>query len=47
MLDAALESLSARIRAAASEGARLRIRGGGTKDFYGGPLEGDVLDTQV
>jgi len=47
MPDTALESLSARIRAAASEGARLRIRGGGTKDFYGGPLEGDVLDTQV
>ena len=24
----------------------LRIRGGGTKDFYGGALEGDVLDTR-
>src|SRR6187455_384029 len=47
MPDTAIEMLSARIRAAASEGARLRIRGGGTKDFYGGPLEGDVLDTRV
>lgn len=24
----------------------LRIRGGGSKDFYGGPLVGDVLDTR-
>ena len=47
MPDATLESLSERIRAAGKEGARLRIRGGGTKDFYGGPLEGDVLDAQV
>jgi glycolate oxidase FAD binding subunit len=25
----------------------LRIRGGGSKDFYGGPLVGDVLDTRA
>jgi glycolate oxidase FAD binding subunit len=25
----------------------LRIRGGGSKDFYGGPLTGEVLDTRV
>ena len=24
----------------------LRLRGGGSKDFYGGPLNGDVLDTR-
>ncbi|KAF0164145.1 MAG: glycolate oxidase FAD binding subunit [Rhodocyclaceae bacterium] len=24
----------------------LRLRGGGSKDFYGGPLSGDVLDTR-
>ena len=24
----------------------LRLRGGGSKDFYGGPLAGDVLDTR-
>jgi glycolate oxidase FAD binding subunit len=47
MLDVALEPLAARIRAAGSEGTRLRIRGGGTKDFYGGSLEGEVLDTGV
>jgi glycolate oxidase FAD binding subunit len=47
MPDLAVEALAERIRAAGSAGTRLRIRGGGTKDFYGGPLEGDVLDTQV
>jgi glycolate oxidase FAD binding subunit len=25
----------------------LRIRGGGSKDFYGGPLAGDILDTRA
>jgi len=35
-----------RIRAAAADGTALRIRGGGTKDFYGnGQLAGQVLDT--
>ena len=34
-----------RIRQAAAAGAALRIRGGGSKDFYGQALEGDVLDT--
>jgi glycolate oxidase FAD binding subunit len=47
MPDAAIAMLAERIRAAGTEGTRLRIRGGGTKDFYGGPLEGDLLDTQV
>ena len=46
-MDAALEALTARIRAAGAAGTPLRIRGGGTKDFYGGALEGEVLDTQV
>ncbi|HTP99770.1 MAG TPA: glycolate oxidase subunit GlcE [Casimicrobiaceae bacterium] len=46
-MDPALDALAARIRVAAAAGAALRIRGGGTKDFYGGPLTGDVLDTQV
>jgi len=32
------------IRAAASEGRPLAIRGGGTKDFMGGPIEGEPLD---
>jgi len=35
-----------RIRAAAADGTALRIKGGGTKDFYGdGQLAGQVLDT--
>jgi glycolate oxidase FAD binding subunit len=46
-MDPALEALQARIRAAAQAGSPLRIRGGGTKDFYGGTLAGDVVDTRV
>ena len=34
-----------RIRAAAAAGTPLRIRGGGSKDFYAQALEGDILDT--
>lgn len=37
--------MSQTIRTAASEKRPLRIRGGGTKDFYGGELRGDILDT--
>ncbi len=36
----------ARIKEAAAAGAALRIRGGGTKDFYGRELIGDILDTR-
>ena len=43
----AVEPLIERIRAAAAAGAALRIRGGGTKDFYGEPPQGDVLDTRT
>jgi len=46
-MDPALEALQARIRVAAEKGAPLRIQGGGTKDFYGGPLTGDSVDTRV
>ncbi|MBA2672154.1 glycolate oxidase subunit GlcE, partial [Ramlibacter sp.] len=34
-----------RIRAAAAAHTPLRIRGGGSKDFYGERLQGEVLDT--
>lgn len=44
-LDPAVEAICARIRSASSAGTPLRVRGGGTKDFYGGPLTGDLLDT--
>jgi len=43
----AVQSLADRVRAAADAGTRLRLRGGGTKDFYGGTLEGEVLDTRL
>lgn len=41
-----LASLADRIRAAAADQQPLRIRGGGTKDFYGERLEGEILDTR-
>lgn len=41
---AELQSLQDRIRAAAAGRRPLRIRGGGSKDFYGGGLEGELLD---
>ena len=36
-----------RIRAAAADQTPLRLRGGGTKDFHGLALNGEVLDTRV
>ena len=40
------ELLQERIRQAAARGTALRIRGGGTKDFYGNALQGELLDTR-
>jgi glycolate oxidase FAD binding subunit len=40
-----VEAVVDRIRDAASRGMPLRIRGGGTKDFYGEPPRGDELST--
>ena len=42
-----LAHLIEQVRSAASSGVPLRIRGGGTKDFYGQALHGEVLDTTV
>jgi glycolate oxidase FAD binding subunit len=42
--DAALDRIVEQVRAAAEDGCELRIRGGGSKDFYGGALRGAVLD---
>jgi glycolate oxidase FAD binding subunit len=39
-----LQSLQRRIRTAAAARRPLCIRAGGSKDFYGGPLEGEPLD---
>jgi glycolate oxidase FAD binding subunit len=41
-----ISAFAERIRAASREHP-LRIRGGGSKDFYGGALAGDVLDTRT
>ena len=40
-----LDPLIERIRAAAEHATPLRIRGGGSKDFYGERLEGELLET--
>lgn len=44
-MDPALATLVERIRAAAAQGTPLRIRGGGTKDFHGERLQGELLET--
>jgi glycolate oxidase FAD binding subunit len=44
-MDPALAELADRIRAAAAQGTPLRIRGGGSKDFYGERAEGELLAT--
>ena len=41
-----IAEFSERIRAAAARKTPLRIRGGGTKDFYGEPCAGEILDTR-
>lgn len=41
---AALDDIIERIRSASASGTPLCIRGGGSKDFYGGPLAGELLD---
>jgi glycolate oxidase FAD binding subunit len=40
------EQFREQIRAAAARQQPLRIRGGGSKDWYGGPLAGEILDTR-
>src|SRR6266446_7055412 len=42
-----LDALAERIREAAARGAPLRLRGGGTKDFYGNEPRGELLDTRA
>ena len=44
MADDFIAELRARVAQAAASRTRLRIRGGGTKDFYGAALEGEPLD---
>jgi len=42
-----LQDFTDRILQASQSGQPLRLRGGGTKDFLGQPLQGDVLDTRA
>ncbi|MCP5286829.1 MAG: glycolate oxidase subunit GlcE [Burkholderiaceae bacterium] len=44
MADTALEALVERVKAAHAAKTPVCLRGGGTKDFYGGALQGEVLD---
>ncbi|KQO26455.1 glycolate oxidase [Acidovorax sp. Leaf76] len=46
-MDHALAQIADRVRAAAADQTPLRIRGGGTKDFHGLALHGEVLDTRT
>jgi glycolate dehydrogenase FAD-binding subunit len=46
-MDAALQGMSEQVREAASTKRPLRLRGGGSKDFYGQALEGEILDTRA
>lgn len=43
-MDSTLKHITDRIKSAAADRTPLRIRGGGTKDFYGQSLQGEVLD---
>jgi len=43
-MDPSISELSERIREAAAQKRALRIRGGGSKDFYGYKLEGEPLN---
>jgi len=45
-MDAQRQQLIDAVRTAAAGGRTLRLRGGGTKDFWGAPVQGDVLDTR-
>jgi glycolate oxidase FAD binding subunit len=46
-MDEAIEALAEKIRVAASARTPLRIRAGGSKDFYGNPARGAVLDPRA
>jgi len=41
-----IETFREQVRAAAANAGKLRIRGGGTKDWYGQAFEGEILDTR-
>ena len=46
-MEASLDWLAQRVRDARDRRAPLRLRAGGTKDFYGNPTHGELLDPRV
>ncbi len=46
-MEAQLNSLIDAVRQAAADGRTLRVRGSGSKDFWGQSLTGEVLDTRI
>ncbi|MGH8746301.1 MAG: glycolate oxidase subunit GlcE [Burkholderiales bacterium] len=46
-MQAVLEAMAGTVRAAAQAARPLRPRGGGSKDFYGNELAGELLDTRA
>jgi glycolate oxidase FAD binding subunit len=46
-MEAQLNSLIDAVRQSAADGRTLRLRGGGSKDFWGQSLTGEVLDTRA
>jgi glycolate oxidase FAD binding subunit len=46
-MDSELRRITERVRAALKHGTALRVRGGGSKDFYGQSLQGEVLDVSA
>ena len=46
-MDSELHRITERVRAALTHGTALRIRGGGSKDFYGQSLQGELLDVSA
>ena len=46
-MDSELRRITDRVRAALTHGTALRIRAGGSKDFYGQSLQGEVLDVSA
>lgn len=46
-MESELRRITERVRAALTHGTALRIRGGGSKDFYGQSLQGEVLDVSA
>ena len=45
-MPAELQAIVEKIKTCAARGRPLRIRGGGTKDFYGQTLHGELLDVR-